>query len=411
MWKRPSRDKLWGNKPLENKVCEDGFAYRSLGDDAFEERPFENFFSKGVDRILGIRRRVRSNRRFGNRVTVVSLVVLVILGIAVHIVNNHYNPDGAMVYTEYDDYQTRHYYNKENPDSHDDSYNHDSYRASSAIRPQYHEYGTGRDEHFTPYGLVTVTFLDVGQGSSIVVHTDYGTVLIDASWDRYAYRIISYLESRGIDFIDMAVATHPHADHIGGFVTVFDAFGVGVIYKPNVTHTTRTFERFLDSIEYHQIPVHFASAGDIFMIGPVEFYVVSPSTAERHMGEHGLYSNLNNASVVINMTHFFNSFLFTGDAEREAEEAMIYHGRNLQADVLKVAHHGSQTSTTEAFLSAVSPKYAVIQVGGNNEHGHPHDAVSSRLARHGVNIFRTDIHGNVRFYSDGFNLLVVAGVD
>jgi len=251
-------------------------------------------------------------------------------------------------------------------------------------------------------GTAVVSFIDVGQGDSILIQTENHVMLIDAAHQRYSYRIISYLQSYDISFIDVVVAAHPHADHIGGFPAVFNAFEVGVIYKPDVEHTTLTFGRFIDSIAYHEIDIIMALAGDYFILDDVHFSVVAPTG-------YG-YSNLNNHSVVIRMAHGDTSFLFTGDTEAKAELRMLAYGRYISSTVLQVPHHGSRSSTTQEFLDAVSPVYVVISVGYGNQYGHPHDVVIGRLENFGATILRTDIHGTVKFVSDGIGLEVQTAV-
>jgi len=243
---------------------------------------------------------------------------------------------------------------------------------------------------------VLVSFLDVGQGDSILIQTENNVVLIDASWDRYSYRIIEYLGKYDIEFIDVVIATHPHADHIGGFPAVFEVFEVGTVYKPIAQHTTLTYFNFIESIIGNDIPISIISAGYEFELDGVIFSVVAPNSEG-----HG---NLNNYSVVLHMQHYDVSFLFAGDAEVFSEVEMLLKDRHMAADVLKVGHHGSRTSTTPSFLKAVDPTYAVIQVGRGNQYGHPHNVVIDLLYDFGVVVYRTDIHGTVQMVSDGISI-------
>lgn len=248
---------------------------------------------------------------------------------------------------------------------------------------------------------VLVTFLDVGQGSSILIQTENSVMLIDASWGRYAYRIINYLHGHGIEFIDVVVATHPHADHIGGFPAIFDVFDIGRLYKPRAQHTTNTFFSFMESLIIHNIDINIGFAGHYFMLYDVLFTMVAPNNEG--------YGNLNNYSIVIHMQHGDISFLFTGDAEALSENQMISNRRHIEADVLKVGHHGSRTSTTPLFLNTVNPTYAVIQVSYGNQYGHPHDEVLDRLYQMGVTVYRTDLHGKVQMLSDGMDIWITVG--
>ncbi|MCL2225070.1 MAG: MBL fold metallo-hydrolase [Defluviitaleaceae bacterium] len=243
-------------------------------------------------------------------------------------------------------------------------------------------------------GEIMVSFIDVGQGDSIVIYTSYNAVLIDAGDHRNRNAVLDYLNAAGITRLDYVVATHPHADHIGGMPQVLRDFEIGRVLMPDVTNDTDTFEFFLDAILNNDIETHFPSPGEIFTAGTIEMLVIAPPP--------GQFSGLNDNSIVIRMEHGQTSFLFTGDAERPLEQWMVdnaYH--QLRADVLKVGHHGSRTSTTEAFLNAVDPSIAVIQVGGNNRFGHPHDEVMERLYDRDIAIYRTDHHGTVRMITDG----------
>lgn len=332
----------------------------------------------------------KATKGLGKRLTKISLITLLVLGLVAHLVNR--NTDESIE-------SLNGYHNNDSSGHHVKG--EDGYYYEEEIQTELpYILGVGDDEHFTTEGIVYVTFLDVGQGDSIIIRSDDGVALIDAGSEKYAHRIIAYLEHSNVDFIDVVVATHPHADHIGGLIDVLGNFEVGVVYMPNAVHTTRTFERFIDRIEQNQIPIQFLSGGDIFELGVLEFAVFSPN--EDH-------NDLNNMSLVLRMEHFTNSFLFAADAEELAEVDMINFGYNLTADVLKVGHHGSATSTTRDFLQAVNPTYAIIQTGDYNQFGHPHNTILNRLASAGVSVYRTDIHGNIRFYSDGFNLLYSTG--
>jgi len=243
---------------------------------------------------------------------------------------------------------------------------------------------------------VIVSFIDVGQGDAALIQTHNMVMLIDGGPTDAGACVVRYIDSHGIFVIDYIVASHPHADHIGGLLTVMDSFEIGTVVMPDVTHTTRTFERFIDAIEASEATVIFAEAGTIINMDDVVFTVVSPNSSG--------YDNLNDYSLIMRMVHGENSFLFTGDAEAISEAEVLYYGWNISADVLAVGHHGSRTSTTQDFLAAVNPRYAVIQLEADNPYGHPHDVVMRRLE--GFNVLRNDMHGNIRIVSDGAGLSV-----
>jgi len=258
--------------------------------------------------------------------------------------------------------------------------------------------GRGGDVVFPYENEIVVSFLDVGQGESILIRSAEHTVLIDGGEFRARGVIRDYLRAAGIRRIDYVVATHPHSDHIGGLVYVLGRYEIGRVLMPDVTHNTETFLNFLEAIENNNIDVHFPTPGERISAGIIEFTVVAPRP--------GFHANLNNASIVLRMQHGRTSFLFTGDAEGEAERWMLSSDVNLRSDVLKVGHHGSHTSTTPAFLDAVNPRIAVIQSGADNRFGHPHQRVLQSLEARNVEILRNDELGTIRMITNGENILI-----
>ncbi len=254
----------------------------------------------------------------------------------------------------------------------------------------------------SPEGKLVVSFIDVGQGDSAFVEFPGGkTALIDAGEAESAFSVISYLKSRGCKKIDYVICTHPHSDHIGGMGQVLSSFAVGEVYMPHAVHTSKTYERLLLAIQSKGLKIHTAKAGVTIQADPVvTVSVVAPVSEE--------YEEMNDYSAVLRITYGEHSFLLTGDAEKVSEKEMLASGQNLQADVLKVGHHGSSTSSHKNFLEAVAPTYGVISCDGNNEYGHPHNKVVKRLESYGITIYRTDRHGTVMFVSDGAELDVIA---
>lgn len=245
---------------------------------------------------------------------------------------------------------------------------------------------------------LAVHFLDVGQGDSILIQFPNDSVmLIDAGPDRSGAPVISYLKQQGIKKIDYLVATHPHADHIGGMAAVIKEFDISKVYMPKVTHTTKTFEDMLLSIRKKGLKITPARAGlNIIEQDGLQATFTAPCSSG--------YDGLNNYSAVVKIRYGSTSFLLTGDAEDLSEKEMLASGADLQADVLKVGHHGSSRSTTPAFLKSVSPEYAVILVGAANDYGHPHQETLDNLADAGVMVHRTDQEGTIIFVSDGLSV-------
>jgi competence protein ComEC len=201
-------------------------------------------------------------------------------------------------------------------------------------------------------------------------------VLVDGGTSAAGQKVIDYIETRGITELDAVIATHPHEDHVGGLVCIIRAFPVKDFYMPNKAHTTKTFANLMGIVNESGAKRIQAKAGVRFELGDVMVEFVAPNSAS--------YKNLSDYSAVLKVTHRENSFLLTGEAERISEEEMISADHSLKANVLKVVHHGSNSSTTDAFLRAVSPESAVISCGKDNHYGHPHQEVLARLQGTGV---------------------------
>lgn len=219
-------------------------------------------------------------------------------------------------------------------------------------------------------------------------------MLIDAGNTGQDSLILGYLAENGVTKLDYLVATHPHADHIGSMPAVIRAMdSIPELIMPDTIHTTETFERLLDAIEEKDIPVTIPQPGDKFELGNAKITVLAPNS--------GSYDDLNNYSVVLRIEYGQTAFLFTGDAEDVSESEQLKNSFTFKSDVLKVGHHGSNSSTTQKYLDAVSPSYAVISCGKGNSYGHPHSETLTKLNGQGTTVFRTDENGTVKFLSDG----------
>lgn len=249
---------------------------------------------------------------------------------------------------------------------------------------------------------LSVLVIDVGQADSILVTMSTGEVmLIDAGESDSVDSICEELDERSIDMIDILVATHPHADHIGGMSQIIDRYEIGTIYMPDKTSTSKVYKKLIATIESHDVPVVEAYAGEEFYLGAARCTIVSP-------GEDDDY-DANNESVAIFLDYLDTECLFTGDMEKRAEDEVLADGYYVDADILKVAHHGSSTGTSEGFLEAVSPDYAVISCGEGNTYGHPHEETLGLLTEYGLTPYRTDISGDILFTSDGYTIQVTTG--
>lgn len=241
---------------------------------------------------------------------------------------------------------------------------------------------------------IKIHFLDVGQGDSAFVELPEGkTMLIDASVSKASDKIISFISQKGYDKIDYLVATHPHADHIGGMKAVVEAFDIGEIYMPKATTNTKTYENLLLAIADKGMKIKAARAGMTICDG-VE--IIAPNSEK--------YDEMNDYSVVIKITHHNRKFLFMGDAEVLSEREIMTAGFDVSADVVKVGHHGSGTSSGEDFVKATGAKYAIFSVGEGNSYNHPHHFIVERWEKSGAAVYRTDLSGDIEVISDGVSL-------
>lgn len=243
---------------------------------------------------------------------------------------------------------------------------------------------------------LVVEYLDVGQADSILLSSNGEYMLIDAGNNGDGDTVVNYLRQAGADELKYAVGTHPHEDHIGGLDDVINSLDVKNVFLPNATANTKAYSDVLDAIENKDIPVTVPKQGDTYTLGNAQITVVAAQQADA----------LNNTSIVLKATYGSTSFLFMGDAEAEVENAILRAGTNVKCDVLKVGHHGSDTSTTSSFLAAAAPKAAVISCGAGNSYGHPSQDTLDKLA--GIPVWRTDRNGTVIAMTDGTSCVMTA---
>lgn len=246
---------------------------------------------------------------------------------------------------------------------------------------------------------VIIEFLNVGQADcSLITLPDNRYILIDGGNNKDGQKLVNYLKSKSITKIDFIIAIHPHEDHIGGLDEVIGSFDIGKIYMPKIhdsdVPTTKTYEDFLDAVLQGGYKITAAKAGVVLLNeGSLKLEFLAPNSEN--------YSNLNNYSAVLKLSFGSTRVLFTGDAENVSEKEMLKADYDLESEILKIGHHGSNSSTTEDFLEAVAPKDAVISCGAGNPYGHPHKETLQRLQKAEINIHRTDLDGTIIITLDG----------
>lgn len=241
-----------------------------------------------------------------------------------------------------------------------------------------------------------VHFVDVGQADCIFVQDGEDTLLIDVGNRSDDATVSQYLDGLGVEQIDYFIATHPHEDHIGCAATILRLYDVDTMIKSEIDSTTVCYKEMMEEANNGTTKIEIAEPGETYSLGNGEFQILGPISEDK--------DEMNNNSVVVKYQYGNTSFLFTGDAERDEEIEILEAGYDVSADVLKVGHHGSSSSTSYQWLRAVTPEYAVISCGKDNNYGHPHEETLSKLKDADVKTFRTDENGTIVFATDGEEL-------
>lgn len=240
-----------------------------------------------------------------------------------------------------------------------------------------------------------VYFIDVGQADSILIKNEEYSMLIDAGNNEDGVKLVNYLNELNVNNFDYVIATHAHEDHIGGMDDIINNFQVDKFFMPDVLTTTKTFEDVLDALENNYMTYNTFEENQEFSFGNANVKIL-------YVGNDK--NDLNDTSIVMKITYYNNSFLFTGDISSKVEKKIL--NKDLKSDVLKVANHGSDYSSTDEFLDLVDPKYAVISVGKNNIYKHPAESTLLKLNDRNIKIYRTDTSGTIIMNSDGNNITI-----
>lgn len=245
-------------------------------------------------------------------------------------------------------------------------------------------------------GDLIIDYIDVGQADSILIRQGDATMLIDGGTSECRDDLLTFLSDKNIDKFEYIIGTHTHEDHIGSLDDVVNSYDFDTFLFPNTTATTKTFENLVLAVQQKNKKFTVPQVGQEYSLGEARFQILAPNSDE--------YSSANNYSIVIKLTYGSNTFLFTGDAESLSEQEILDTGFDVNADVLKIGHHGSTTSTSKEFLDKVSPKFAVISVGENNSYNLPTKTTMEKLQEKNIPVYRTDEQGTIECISDGTNI-------
>ena len=244
---------------------------------------------------------------------------------------------------------------------------------------------------------VKVYFMDVGEADAILINSNGKYVLIDSGNNADGDNLVEYMKEKGVKKLDYVIGTHAHEDHIGGMDNVIRAFDIGTFYMPKTVVPTLTYEDIIKALKNKGYKYSVPKVGTTFTVGKSKFEVM-------YIGND--VEEQNNDSIVIKMTYKNRSFLFTGDLPTEKELTIL--DKDIKADVLKVAHHGSRYSSSYQFLNKVDAKYAVISCGKLNDYNHPHNQLLKRLNKLKMKVYRTDLRGTIIFSTDGDNINIIS---
>ena len=243
-------------------------------------------------------------------------------------------------------------------------------------------------EYIVDESKLQIIYFDVGQADSALIMNNGKTTLIDGGNDSDGDDLVKYIKSQKISKIDTVIATHLHADHIGGLDDIIDNFDIGTVYMPDTINTDKQVEEFLDAMERKKLNYEVPEVGEKFKNGLAHCEVMAIDNKAK---------DLNNSSIVIQMNYLEQRYLFMGDSEKEVENSRDWN----KVNILKVGHHGSNTSSTERFLNQIRPEFAIISVGLNNKYHHPSTEILNRFKSLNTSIYRTDEDGSLLLESDG----------
>ena len=252
-----------------------------------------------------------------------------------------------------------------------------------------------RNSQQTESNMMYVDFIDVGQGNCTLVHMGDTAILVDSGEVGAAQTVISYIKNLGIDELDCVLVTHPHSDHMGAMTKILYEFKIKDLIMPEIPEdiipTNSTYEKFLTAVSDNAENVIPAEAGMTYSYGEMNLEILAPL--------HG-YDNLNDMSAVSRVSFGETSVMFMGDASTAVEKDLLNTGKDFSADIINIGHHGSKTASSQKWLEAVNPDFAVICCGSGNEYGHPHSVVTEHLDSLGIEYYRTDLNGTVVFQSN-----------